>query len=201
MHRNVDAYPGSHERIHRRLQEDGLLGVPFSHVREGEGGRMELQLSGTLPDDWCLRLANGLSASHVGLLNGYARRVQGEVWICQLEVQHASGSGRTPDFLDLATRGTLRRRREEPPILDYRLGAARDELLDLRVVAYDAVGLLAAVLHRVRAAGLAIDEVFLATEEEAATHRLVIRRRDGAPPRSIDRRAIAASLDAMVRSR
>ena len=69
------------------------------------------------------------------------------------------------------------------------------------MVAYDAVGLLAAVLHRVRAVGLAVDELFLATEQEAATHRLVIRRRDGAPPRSIDRRAIAASLDAMVRSR
>ena len=104
---------------------------------------------------------------------------------------------------DEGVEGTLRRRRNEPPILDYELGASssRGNVLDLRVVAYDAVGLLAAVLHRVRACGLALDEMMLATEDDAATHRLAIRRLDSSPPRSIDRRAIASSLDQMVRSR
>jgi hypothetical protein len=121
MHRTSKAMIHEHASIHRRRIQAGLLRIPFSHVAVEEDGRLDLQLSGELPDDWCLRLANGLSMARIGLRNGYARRVEDQVWICQLEVQHENGAGRTPDFLDLAMRGTLRQRREEPPILDYEL--------------------------------------------------------------------------------
>jgi hypothetical protein len=53
----------------------------------------------------------------------------------------------------------------------------------------------------VRAAGLALDELLLVTEDDAATHRMAIRRLDMSTPRALDRRAIAASLDQMVCSR
>ena len=193
----------AHASLHRRRCEEGLLGVPFSHVTIGESGRLDLQLSGVLPDDWCLRLANGLSAARIGLQNGYAREIEERIWICQLEVRRQPEDPRMPDFLGLATQGTLRGRRGKPPILDFELSetSSRGEVLDLRVVAHDAVGLLAAVLHRVRAVGLSISELLLATSDDAATHRIAIQRRDGCAPKPIDRRAIASSLAELVRSR
>jgi hypothetical protein len=202
MHTTSERLIRTHADLYRRRIEDGLLDIPFSHVATRQGGLLDLQLSGALPDDWCLRLANGLSATKIGLLNGHARRVRGQTWICQLEIERQLGSQRMPDFLDIAMQGTLRRRVEEPPILDYQLSESqtRGGLLELRVVAHDAVGLLAAVLHRARAVGLAVEELLLSTEENAATHRISIKRRDNSPPRSLDRRAIASSLDQMVRS-
>ncbi len=203
MDRVSEDIKAEHEALKQRRVEEGLLRVPFAHVEVGTGGRLDLQLSGLLPDDWCLRISNGLAAKRIGLRNGYARHIGDGLWICQLEVERHLGDTRVPDFLGLATRGTLRGRRAEPPILDFELkrSPARGGVLDLRVVAHDAVGLLAAVLHRVRSAGLAVDELLLATEEDAATHRIAIRRRDQRAPREIDRRAIASSLGELVRSR
>jgi hypothetical protein len=184
------------------VEDDRLLKVPLSHVDVKPGGRLDLQLSGDLPDDWCLRLANGLSGAGIGLLNGYARRIEARAWLAQLEVERAPGDSRMPDFLGLSMSGTLRRRRRDPVILDFELAEsrARGGLLELRVVAHDAVGLLAGVLHRVRAVGLAVEELLLATDGGEATHRLALRRLDFGPPRPIDRRAIAHSLALLVRS-
>jgi len=189
-----------HSTLHRRRIEDGLLRIPFSDVTVRQSGKLDLQLSGVLPTDWCLRLANGLSSARIGLLNGYARRIDGQIWICQLEAQHENNSRRAPDFLDLAMNGPLRRRTVEPPILDYQItgNAARGGALELRVVARDAVGLLAAVLHRVLTVGLVVDELLLATEGRAATHKMMIRRRDMTAPCSLERRGIAASLDRLL---
>ena len=165
-------------------------------ISPGEDEHLDLELTGPLPDDWCLRLANGLSAARIGLQNGYARRVEDNIWICRFEVRPEPGLTRLPDFLELATRGTLRRRRLEPPILDFELSDSmgHSQGVGLRVVAHDAVGLLAAVLHRVRAVGLAVEELVLATEGHAATHRISIVRRDRTPAQPIDRRAMATSL-------
>ena len=198
----VAAMMHAHTMLERRRTQEGLLHTPVCQVSEREGGMLTLELSGPLPHDWCLRLASGLSATDIGLQNGYARRIESDLWICRFELQPATPPERLPDFLELALRGTLRRRRNEPPILDFQLSERADGqgTLELRVVARDAVGLLASVLHRVRAVGLAVEELVLATEGDAATHRISIQRREGTPAQPIDRRAMATSLSQLLRS-
>lgn len=177
-----------------------LLRVPFSHATEIAGG-LDLQLSGELPDDWSLGLARYLAGRGISLQNGYARRIEGRVWLAKLEIRTPSPVP-LPDFLAVALRHRGARPAVEPPIGDFELGPnpRRRGQLALRVVARDAVGVLAAVLGRVAEVGLVTDEILLVTEGSAATHRLGVRRRDGGAPRADQRRTLCRALDELVRS-
>lgn len=157
---------------------------PQAQARAGSEGRVELQLSGDLCDDWGLRLTRGLAAHRVGLHSGYARRLEPGCWIAKLELDLACGGSWDHDFLSLATHFSALPDLRDPRILDFELRESGflGGSLELRVDAWDSIGLLAAVLGRAALAGLHPHEIILETEGECAFHQLTLKARDGVRP-------------------
>lgn len=178
-----------------------LSGVPLSYVVTRPDARLGVQLSGPLPTRWALWLARGFAARRVNLRNGHALALPRGRWIAQLEVELESGGRLPPDFLQLALRDGGGPRLVEPPLLDVSLGQDADGDLAVEVHAWDAVGLLASVLGRVDAVGLAPAEIVLETEGECAFHQLTLRDRAGGPASARQRRRLARSLVEQLRSR
>jgi len=169
----------------------GLLETPWSYASRRPDGLLALQLCGVLPADWTLQLTRGLAWRGASLQTGYARRTEGGAWLAELAVDdRLEARLDSIDFLALATRPHEPLRRAEPRILEFELGAsaAHGGSLALEVHAWDAVGLVAAVLGRAAGVGLVAAELILATEEECAFHHLGLVDRRGAAPSACQRR-------------
>jgi hypothetical protein len=172
---------------------------PFAHTREGQDGCAELQLSGDLAEDWSLRLTRGLAIRRIGVRSGYVRLLQRGGWLAELLLDVAYHESRECDFLKLATEPSAPRSIPEPRILDFELrdSASLGGSLELRVDAWDCVGLLAGVLGRAVHADLYAHEIVLDTEEECAFHQLGLKRRGGGRPGRSERRALEVALRAL----
>jgi hypothetical protein len=180
-----------------------LFHVPLCHVAARRGECAELRISGALPDAWPLRLARAFARRKISLCRGGARAIEPGLWLARLEVDLGPCGELPPDVLQLALRPDGRFQLPEPPILDFSLigTSVRGGRLELEVHAWDAVGLLAAVLGRVEAAGIVPEEMLLETEDDCAFHQLVLRGRDGGAPAPALRAALARSLALLVRGR
>jgi hypothetical protein len=178
---NIELYSTMTEPTPRGF---GLLGTPHAHLGEGAEGRLELQLSGCLPHDWSLRLTRGLAANRLGVHSGYARLVEPACWLAQLELDSCYGGSGEQDFLALAMRSSALPALRDPRILDFQLreSASLGGSLELRVDAWDSLGLLAAVLGRAALAGLHPVEINLETEGECAFHQLTLKSQGGGRP-------------------
>ncbi len=173
--------------------ELALLGASHCQLERREESRALLRIGGRLPRGWSVRLSRGLARRGVSLVSGDARRVQDDAWLLELELdlRHADASG--IDFLAVARSEEETGPVSDPRILDFALQLERDAL-HLEVHAWDAVGLLAAVLAQVWSAGLSPDELILETEAECAFHSLVLRDRHRAPPTASHARLLARAL-------
>ena len=178
--------------------ELAVLNACHSQLERREEGRGLLRLSGRLPRGWSVRLTRGLARHGVSLVSGYARRLQEEAWLVELELDlgHADPDG--IDFLALARREEIVVGASTPRILDFELQREGDDL-HLEVHAWDAVGLLAAVLERVWSAGLRPDELMLETEGECAFHSLVLRDLHRGPPAPSHERLLSRALGKLLR--
>jgi hypothetical protein len=174
-----------------------LRRCPQAHARGGREGCLELQLSGDLPEDWSLRLTRGLAARRVGVHAGYARLVEPGCWLAQLELDVANGGSGGHDFLVLAMHFPTLPAGPDPRILDFELSESTSlgGSLELRVDAWDSVGLLAAVLGRAARAGLYPHEIILETEGECAFHQLNLKARGGARPARREGGLLARALE------
>ena len=181
---------------------DDLLHVPFAHVAEREGDRIDLELAGSLPDAWAVRLSRSFAARGISLRSGYGRRVEPGRWQVRLGLANVRRADSALDYLQLALRDEGGARFREPPILDFVLTrpAPRGGNLELEVHAWDALGLLAGVLGQVAAAGLVADEIGLETEGECAFHSLILVSPSGSAPTQEERRTLAAGLCGLLRS-
>lgn len=176
-----------------------LLRIPWSHAAWKSERLLDLQLSGDLPAEWALHLARALACRGVSLLNGYARRIEEGIWLAQLDLDLGAGSRCELDFLGLLAGTAKPVRLPEPSILDFELrdSPALGGSFELRVDAWDAVGLLAAVLGRCAAAGLDPEEMILETEGECAFHHLTLKGRRGRRPARLQRLALERALAAL----
>jgi len=181
---------------------DELLHVPFAHVAERGGDRIDLELAGCLPDAWAVRLSRSFAARGISLQSGYGRRVEPGRWQVRLELANVRRADSALDYLQLALRHEGGARFRERPILDFVLSrpAARGGSLELEVHAWDALGLLAGVLGQVAAADLVADEIGLEIEGECAFHSLILVSPSGSAPTQEHRRRLAAGLCGLLRS-
>lgn len=174
------------------------LPIPVACVEWDDSGRVLLEMSGLLPEDWAARLARGCAARRISWESGHARR-SGERWEVRLGLDASLCSGRVPDFLELATRGDPGPHLAEPPLLEVALGGSGDAL-ELEVHAWDAVGLIAAVLDRVERAGLRVRSLLLETEDECAFHQITAVLPNGRSPGWRERRALLKGLSELLHS-
>lgn len=174
-----------------------LVREPGSHVVPLGGGGADVQLWGPLRTAWSLHLSRALAQRRASLKRGYARRLEGSVWIARLEV--ALGPGGEPeatDFRALASKPVDGAGLPEPPVLHAELepSDALGGALVAEVHAWEALGLLAAVLGRAAGCGLVAEEIELETEGECAFHRLLLRTPEAQAPTAGHRRSLARSL-------
>lgn len=201
MTMNVPAHdPGFAHRAPGLSEE--LLHVPFAHVAQKEEDRIELELSGALPDAFFVSLSRSFAARGISLQSGYARRAEPGLWLARLELAGVPSPAPALDYLQLALRDEGGARPSDPPILDFVLTrpASRDGALELEVHAWDALGLLAGVLGRASAAGMVAVEIGLETEGECAFHSVALIGSDGSVPSSEQRRVLASGLCELLRS-
>lgn len=176
--------------------------VPLCYVREQTGGQRRVELSGDLGPHWPLRLARAFAEHRVSLQSGFARRAESGVWLARLEVELPRPDATTPDFLTFALQSGRGPARVDPPILDFDISrsASAPDVLELEVHAWDAVGLLAGVLHQIAESDLAPVELVLETEEDCAFHRICVGGKDGSQPTRRQRASLAGQLSHMMRS-
>lgn len=158
--------------------------------------RCQLQLWGALPADWSLWLAQALAARRMSLMHGAARRGPRDTWRASLEIQLARSEDAELDFAALATGVSPAASVPDPPILHFQLWESRCRApgLELEVHAWEALGLLAAVLGKVADADLRCDALLLDTEDDCAFHHLLLRTTDGRAPSARQQRALHAGL-------
>ena len=173
--------------------ELALLGASHCQLERREESRALLRIGGRLPRGWSVRLTRGLARRGVSLVSGYARRVEGDAGLLELEVDLRHADASTIDFLAVARNEEDSAPVSDPRILDFALQLEGDAL-QLEVHAWDSVGLLAAVLERVWSVGLSPDELILETEAECAFHSLVLKDRHRAPPTPSHARLLARAL-------
>lgn len=183
--------------------EADLLRAPWSHTTRRADGLLEAQLSGMLPASWSLNLMRGLASRGLSVRDGYARRIEPGAWIAQLEIEAPAEALEATALLELATGRPARPTSPEPRLLDFELGdsPAHGGSLALEVHAWDAVGLLAAVLGRADAAGLVATELVLETEDDCAFHHLTLQSRGWSPPTRRERRALSLGLAGLLGGR
>lgn len=169
---------------------------PRCRVSSSPDGLAELSLSGSLPSDWSVRLTHALSSRGISLVRGGARRVEGDLWIGRLFLDMGYSEGTRPDFLALATLPRSPGPLFAPQLLDFELrdSPAVGGALLLEVHAWDAIGLLAAVLNRAHGSGLCVEEIALETEGGCAFHGLLLRSALGGAPRAEETRRLERSL-------
>ncbi len=154
-----------------------LRPAPALVLRPGADGLRVLELAGSLPDDWCVHLTRGLAARNVGLVRGHARRAGRNAWAAELTLEGVDEEA-LPDLLALAADSPHPLRQPIPALLDFEL-AREGGTLHVEVEAWDAVGLLAAVLERVERAGLRCTSLEFETLGGLAFQALSLRRLDG----------------------
>ena len=174
--------------------ELALLGASHCQLERREESRASLRIGGRLPRGWSVRLTRGLAKRGVSLLSGYARRIEEDAWLLAFELDLGHADADAIDFLAVARGEEEGAPIAEPRILDFSLQPESDSLA-LEVHAWDAVGLLAAVLERVWGAGLSPDELILETEAGCAFHSLVLKDRHRAPPSLSHARLLARALE------
>jgi hypothetical protein len=176
-----------------------LLRIPWSHAAWKSDRLLDLQLCGDLPAEWALHLARALASRGVSLLNGYARRIEEGIWLAQFDLDLGTHAESEPDFLSLLAGSAEPPCFAEPPILEFELrdSPALGGCLEVQVDAWDAVGLLAAVLSRCAATGLEAEEMILETEGECAFHHLTLKSRRGRRPARLQRLALERALAAL----
>ena len=176
------------------------LGHPRCEATPQPGGLTQLALSGELPGDWTVRLTRALASRGISLVEGYARRFPGDLWISLLRLDPGYAAGPLPDFLALATEPWDVPIPWTPRLLDFDLteSAALGGSLQLEVHAWDAIGLLATVLDRAGGAGLHPEELLLETEGECAFHSVVLRGAGGTAPAASARRRLARELQRLL---
>jgi hypothetical protein len=170
-----------------------LRELPLAHVARCAESRLELRLSGALPDRWPLHLAQGLAARRINLWRGHAARIAPRAWSARLEVETPPEQP-LPDFVDLALGLEPAPVLAEPPLLEATLGRAPGGELELEVHAWDAVGLLAGVLRCVVGAGLLPTALALETEGDCAFHQLRLVGADGSAATRRQQRHLARRL-------
>ena len=79
--------------------------IPFARASRTQAGRVDLQLAGSLPNDWALRLTRALTARRMNLLSGCAQISPSRRWLARLEIELPSESPPLPDFGWLARHG------------------------------------------------------------------------------------------------
>lgn len=174
--------------------ELALLGASHCQLERREEAHALLRISGRLPRGWSVRLTRGLARRGVSLHSGYARRLEGDAWLLEFEVDLGHADPSSIDFLGIARGPDESVLPSEPRILDFSL-ETEGEALHLEVHAWDAVGLLAAVLERVWGVGLSPDELIIETEGECAFHSLVLKDRHRAAPTIAHARLLARALE------
>ncbi len=160
------------------------------------GRRSDMKLTGPLPADWSVNLSRDFAARGVSLQNGYARRIDSDQWTVQLEVEQSLADSAGPEGLVRAIYSKVRPPVVEPALLDCELRESKSfgGCLELEVDAWDAVGLLAAVLGCAASAGLLAVEMILETQDDCAFHHLGLKDRGDAVPSLRQRRALDRGL-------
>jgi hypothetical protein len=167
--------------------------LPLAQVAGCAASRLELRLSGVLPDRWPLHLAQGLAARRINLWRGHATRIAAGVWSARLEIE-TPGERPLPDFVGLALGLEPAPVLAEPPLLEAVLSRAPGGELELEVHAWDAVGLLACVLRCAVGAGLLPTALALETEGDCAFHQLRLIAADGSAATRRQQRHLARRL-------
>jgi hypothetical protein len=159
---------------------------------------LHLQLAGDLPAEWGLHLARALAARGVSVRSGYARRIECDDWLAELMLEMWRGEP-LPDFLSFLSGRPPVPILVEPRILDFELCASEafPGALELQVDGWDEIGLLATVLGRCAAAGLAPEEIVLEAQEGCAFQNLTLRSRTGGCPSWLQQIALERALGAL----
>lgn len=174
--------------------------LPKLRAVDGQRGRPAIELSGALEDGWSLRLLSRLAARRVGVLSGYARWFQGKLWIVRLEFDPTARSYDRQGFLELATESGPLPTLPDPRVIDFETtpSDAFGGALELRVDAWDRIGLLAGVLGLAHRSLLVPREILLETEAECAFHQITLVRADGRAPDYREASRLERSLHAVT---
>jgi hypothetical protein len=163
-------------------------------------GAFSLRLEGMFPDGWCGRLSLGLSQARLGIVRGFARRVDGGAWVSELHVvaQDGLSDPRAVDALALA----MAEAAPGPPApitLDsYYIDASPESgpYVFLEVRGPDRIGFLGSLLERVARVGLLPEQMSVETWAGQARDTFYLRpARAGARLRSEE---VARELEGLL---
>lgn len=177
------------------------MGVNVVLARRGRESA-SLRIEGPLRPGWCGSLATSLAARGIGIESGHAVTPAPGSWRAELELRcppsWTAGSDEVTAMLGAETGAGF-----TTPIvlLAYRLEAsiARGGCLVLDVEGEDRVGFLAALLRRLAYYSLFPVELRLRTSGGRVCDRLWLRGGGSCAPLPRTEKALAASLDALVR--
>lgn len=135
----------------RRRSGSGSPQSGFAVKRSGEGGYV-LELAGSFLPGWSGSLANGLAQHGIGIVRGFARKLEGLRWEACFELE-PTPCGDDPlvlDYRELASRPLQAgaRLRVRLDGFELRTSAAHGGCIELRVEGADQVGFLGAMLKR-----------------------------------------------------
>ena len=147
---------------------DGSMPVdPSFVVRRGAGGRFELSIAGRFYPAWSGNLAQGLAQHGIGIVRGFARKVEALRWQGCFELAPAPG-GDSPlaiNYLELASRSGGPRLRA--PIQLYRhqmcASAAHGGSIEVSLEGADQVGFRGSLLQRFASLALFPEQMSIET--------------------------------------
>jgi len=185
-----------------RRGSSSLLDLPGFEVRHTSQRGFKLQIWGTLPPAWAASLGVGLCEAGVRVVRGFARRIEGETWLGEFELE-ALDDSEEPVLIDYLA---LARRPLEalaPPSVRLTgvhrsLTAKHGGSLYLEVRARDRLGFLGGFLARIARVGLVPEELVIDTRGIPVLDRFFLKELDGAPPRAEARRALGELLDQLA---
>lgn len=189
-----------HSRFFELVTGDGAGPTPRVRLQPRGAGSFSLRLEGAFPDGWCGRLSLGLSQARLGIVRGFARRVDGGGWVAELHLfaQDGLADPRSVDALALATAQAAPGPPAAITLDSYYIDASPESgpYVFLEVRGPDRVGFLGSLLERLARLGLFPEQMSVETWAGQARDTFYLRAsRPGARLRSEE---VARELETLL---
>lgn len=168
-------------------------------VRKASGRSYRLTLWGPLPETWAAALGVGLAEAGIRVVRGFARRVEGEAWLGECELEALDDSDE-PVLLDYLALSRVPVEELAPPLISIAgrhssLTAKHGGSIYLEVRARDRLGFLGGLLAPIARLGLVPEELEIDTLGAPVLDRFFFKGRSGGPPTAEQRRGLKKLLE------